>query len=135
MCPMPLPDDIIHLAQAARPDDRLLNLANGRTVILDRALSTSHLGHALQYHADCRVHLWRGGVAALLPPAKLATVDVETLDTVAEPLPRAFVSYTYDHVDETAASIPLPPGVSGVGHVCTERRERQDAAGEGQERR
>ena len=96
--PMPLPDDIIHLVQAARPDDRLLNLANGRTVILDRALSTSHLGHALQYHADCRVHLWRGGVAALLPPAKLATVDVETLDTVAEPLPRAFVSYTYDHV-------------------------------------
>ncbi|MGV0951971.1 MAG: hypothetical protein ACOYB3_14975, partial [Azonexus sp.] len=36
--PMPLPDDIIHLAQVARPDDRLLNLANGRTVILDRAL-------------------------------------------------------------------------------------------------
>ena len=94
---LPLPDDDIYCTQAAKPDSRLLALADGREVILDASFGHSpQLGHSLQYHCDCQVFVWQPAPEDALTPALLIAADEQSLELAKAPLRRRFVSYPYE---------------------------------------
>jgi hypothetical protein len=94
---LPLPDDEIYSTQAAKPDARLLALAEGREVILDASFGLSpQLGHSLRYHCDCQVFVWRPAPEDVLTPAQLIAADEKSLELAKAPLRRRFISYPYE---------------------------------------
>jgi hypothetical protein len=98
---LPLPNDLIYRTQAAKPDARLLALAEGREVIFDSSFGLyPQLGHSLKYHTACKAFVWQASPDDLLTPALLISADQKTLDRCKNPLRRGFVSYAYE---ETAA--------------------------------
>ena len=100
---LPLPDDDIYCTQAAKPDSRLLALAEGREVILDVSFGHSpQIGHSLQYHCDCQVFVWQPAPEDALTPTQLIAADEQSLELAKAPLRRRFVSYPYeDNAGET----------------------------------
>ncbi len=92
----PLPNDEIYCTQAAKPEVRLLVLADGREVILDGSFGLSpQLGHSLKYHCSCKAFVWQSSPQYVLTPALLISADEKTLERCKPPLCRCFVSYPY----------------------------------------
>ena len=129
---LPLPDDVIYCTQAAKPDSRLLALADGREVILDASFGLSpQLGHSLQYHCDCQVFVWQPAPEDALTPALLIAADEKSLELAKAPLRRRFVSYPYeDNAGETLSyHYPLVYRASDDFIPCIEKDEMKSVTG------
>ena len=129
---LPLPDDDIYCTQAAKPDSRLLALADGREVILDTSFGHSpQIGHSLQYHCDCQVFVWQPAPEDALTPALLIVADEQSLELAKAPLRRRFVSYPYeDNAGETLSyHYPLVYRASDDFIPCIEKDEMKRVTG------
>ena len=129
---LPLPDDVIYCTQAAKPDSRLLALADGREVILDASFGLSpQLGHSLKYHSDCQVFVWQPAPEDALTPALLIAADEQSLQLAKAPLRRRFVSYPYeDNAGETLSyHYPLVYRASDDFIPCIEKDEMKSVTG------
>lgn len=105
--PMPLPGDRIHRTLAARPDDRLLDLARNCLVVLADSLSGSILGHALLYHVKCRIRTMPAG-GTRLPPAVLADCDYEKFQEATRAFERLYVRYVFEQNEDRSMAYHYP---------------------------